>query len=265
MADINSEFNFKDFQSRLLRISSEDKDSSTSSNNNFTVSIPGDAGKMDKIVAVIVKKMTCANMFPNVPYYANQIVLEAGGDPGVSIPVVIPIAQYTATELKTALQTAINAVITPDSVVVALTTDNKYEFTFTGDTYGFLTAGSTAGSRVGFLDDIADGAVVTMPLLPNLIGETELYVHSRTVASGNMTEPSGTFNVVDMLDLNVAYGSTAYSQFDDAEQHTLRYLPYESERSFRRIDVRLRNREGNLLTLPDNFHFNMILKVYYDT
>ena len=246
----------------LLRVSSEDKVSTSVSNSQFTISINNASFRIDNVVGVLFKYASCPNIFPNVPPYANivQLVKTTGA---VVYNVSVPVGQYTISDYIVALQLAINTAIGPDSVAITLTTQNYLNFVFTGDTYTFVYGNSSMADILGLTANIGPSANITMQSLPNLQGETELYIHCREIAPGYLIEPDGNFSVVDVLPLDKPFGSTCYSTLDDAEMHEIRYKPYSSAKTLRNLNIVLRNRAGYVLTLPNNFYFNMILKVYF--
>lgn len=261
---LSSNESIKNSKSRLLRLSSEDKVLGT--NGRFTIDLAASGGIIDNIKGYVVHSMQCPNVFDNIPSYANILtVVKATGV--VSYDVVIPTSYYYLDDLITALQTAINAAITPDTVVVSktgLSPVEKITFNFASDTY-FLEFSSTIASRLGLTQDITCIQTVATSLqsIPNLIGESEVYAHSRILASNNLIEGSGSFSVVDKLALDKPYGGMCYSQFDSDTPHFKKYFPFESLKTLRTIRITLRNRTGEVLTLPANFDFTMMLMLFY--
>jgi len=101
--------------------------------------------------------------------------------------------------------------------------------------------------------------------IPNLVGETEVYIHSRVLNQGGLTEAQGNFSVVGVIPLgDTPYGAVAQIIEPDHKSAEIRFEPFESTKSFRNIDVVLRNRVGTVLELPSNFTFTMMLKAKYD-
>lgn len=257
-----NEFKLNQMKSKYLRLSSEDKTNSTDSNTNFNISLPALGGNLDEVYGCYVKKISCPNMFYNIPSYANLLILEKDGVG--TYTATITAAQYDLAALLVELKTQIDLVI-PDTVTVTASASGILSFDFGVESYRLVLDGSTSNEKLGFVADTAysAGGVLTLANPVNLLGETELYVHSREINPAGLVEPSGAFSVVDVLDIDVAYGSMAYSNFNDDELHEIRYFPWESRKTLRTVDIRLRNRTGQILELPDNFHFNMILKFYY--
>lgn len=250
------------YKSMLLRVSSEDKENTSISNSQFIININNASYRIDNVAGILVKYISCPNIFPNVPTYANTLQLIKTTGP-ITYDISVPVGQYTIADFIVALQLAINTAIGPDSVAITLTSQNYINFVFVGDTYTFVYANSTIADVIGLVANIGPALNITMQSLPNLQGETELYVHSKDIAPSYLVEPDGNFSVVDILPLDVPFGSTAYSKFDDDEMHKIRYTPYSSPKTLRNISIVLRNRAGQVLNLPNNFNFNMILKVFY--
>jgi hypothetical protein len=40
------------------------------------------------------------------------------------------------------------------------------------------------------------------------------------------------------------------------------YYPFETKQTLRTVDINLRNRTGQLLELPENFYFTMMIKIF---
>tara|TARA_R110002126_G_scaffold255844_3_gene398864 strand:+ start:783 stop:1571 length:789 start_codon:yes stop_codon:yes gene_type:complete len=253
----------KNSKSRLLRLSSEDK--VLGDNGRFKIDLISNGGAIDNVAGYVVHSIQCPNVFDNVPAYANVLTLvKATG--AVSYDVVIPQSYYYIDDLITTLTTAINTA-TPDTVAIIKTgfaPVQKLSFTFTGDSYD-LKVSSTVASRLGLTADLTcpDGVATVLQSIPNLAGETEIYIHSRTLAPNNLMEGSGSFSVVDKLPLDQQYGAMCYSNLDNDDTHYKKYFPYESLKTIRTVSLTVRNRTGQILTLPSNYNLSMMLMIYY--
>ena len=69
--------------------------------------------------------------------------------------------------------------------------------------------------------------------------------------------------MVDKLDLNKPYGSMCYSSFNSDTTHFNKYFPFESLKTLRTVRITVRNRIGEILTLPDNFNVSMMVMLFY--
>ena len=256
-------------KSKMLRISSEDKTSNSLNNSRFTINVNQNGTNIDRVAGYAVKHVSCPNVFFNVPENKNiiQITKQTGN---IVYTISITPRQYTLTDLTTSLKSQIDAFINPDAVTVAVDTRfNRLVFSWSGDAYAFTPANyeaTTMRDIIGLDESDAQGIFFTAQDLSNpvnLTGETELYIHSKTLNNAGLIEPSGNFAVVDVMPLNVPYGGVAYSNFNDIVLHENAYVPFESLRTLRTIDIVLRNRTGDVLVLPNNFYFNMVLIIYY--
>jgi len=260
---ITSNENIKNSKSRTLRISSEDK--VIGSNSQFTIDLLSNGGAIDNIKGYIIHSLECPNVFDNVPTYANVLqLIKATG--AVVYNITIPNSYYFIDDLVTQLQTSINAVIA-DTVAVSKTgtfPNDKLNFIFTGDSYTFNFLNSTVAYRIGLVADQGPATNITMSGIPNLIGETAVYVHSREMAPNNLIEGTGSFSVVDKLNLDQPFGATCYSNFNNDTTHFKKYFPYESLKTLRTIKITLRNRIGEILTLPANFDFTMMVTIFHN-
>jgi hypothetical protein len=260
---LTSNETIKNSKSRFLRLSSEDK--VTGTKGRFTIDLLSSGGIIDNVKGYITHSIQCPNVFPNIPDYANTLtVVKTTG--AVSYDTIVLPDYYYIDSFIAALQLAINIVI-PDVCVVAkigISPTEKISFQFTGDEYTIL-ASSPMASRIGITTDLVcpDGIATFPPNIPNLIGETEIYVHSRALAPNNLIEGSGSFSVVDKLDLDKPYGAMCYSSFNNDTTHFKKYFPYESLKTLRTIRLTIRNRTGHILTLPDNFDLSVMLTLFY--
>jgi hypothetical protein len=256
----------KNSKSRLLRLSSEDK--SVGTQGKFTIDIASAGGIIDNVNGFIVHSIQCPNVFDNVTSYNNVLSLTSGAG-ATDFTITLATGYYYVDDLVTALQTAINAAITTDTVVISRTgTDpnKKLAFHFVGDDYTIDSTGtSTMLDSLGITSALfcAEAVTTSAQSIPNLIGETDLYVHSKTLCPNNLIEGNGSFSVIDKLNLDQPFGAMCYSSFDQEDTHMMKYVPYESKKTIRSIQITLRNRAGNILILPDNFDFSMMLMVYY--
>jgi len=258
-----SENVIKTKKSRLIRISSEDKDassSSTTTNAQFKVQLPSSGKTMDQIVGYVIKSIEVPNVFNNIPSYANSLTLiKTTGS--ATKTAIITVNQYTIDTFITALQTAINTAITPDTVAVSINSVNKLNFVFTGDTYAFDWDNSTIRDKIGLTADITAAANTTMQSIVNLIGESMIYVHSKAMNQSGLIEAQGNFSVVSNIPMDKPFGVMCYyfSANDTAD-----FVVYQSARSFRTVDIVLRNSKGEVLDLPLNFHCSICVKIWYE-
>ena len=246
----------------LLRVSSNDKTESKSAsthNGRFVVDLPATGRNIDIISAYVVKSISIPNVFPNIPSYANTLTLIKTTGSATKTAIVTA-NQYTIDAFITALQSAINSAIAPDSVVVTLNSVNKLNFAFTGDTYAFDYDNSTIRDKIGLTADISAAASSTMQSIVNLIGETAVYVHSRALNQSGLVEANGNFSVVGKINMDKPFGVQCYFE---SSNDVADYVPFNTTKSLRSIDIVIRNADGEVLELPLNFEVSIMLKVYH--
>lgn len=255
-------------RTKLLRVSSKDRDTTNpnESNSSFSVEIPDYAtNRVSRIETIYA---SCPNIFQNVTSLNNTIrVIKTTG--AVVYDVTIPEGQYNVTQLATILQDTISTAINPDSLGVVVSTasgDSRtiLRFTWVGDTYAIDYDNSTIRDVIGLTADIGPAVFYDLQSEVNLTGVSEVYIHSKDLSQSNTAEAQGTFSALDVLSLaETPYGAVVGHYYKDPTMHHVDYAPFQSERNLTKINIRLRDSEGNLLTLPDNFYFTLILRLHY--
>ncbi|MHA2010683.1 MAG: hypothetical protein ACW980_25510 [Promethearchaeota archaeon] len=273
----------KNSKCRFLRISSEDK--ATGNNTRFTVDIGQSGGIIDNVFGFIIHSIECPNVFNNITTNNNNYQVGFGGPATeTDLDLNVPVGYYLIDDLISIMNAQISA-----------------QIAINGDTYTFVLSkvgifpneriqidvnGLSAGSCNLFSSDntiwenlgifttpnaippntpvtIVNGVPYVSPYIPNLIGETAVYVHSRTLAPNHLVEGSGSFSVVDKLNLDNPFGSVCYSNFNNDSTHFKKYFPFETLKSIRTVDITLRNRTGQVLEMPPNFNFTMMVTLFY--
>ena len=279
---ITSLENIKNSRSRFIRISSEDKAIGT--NNRFKVDLQSAGGIIDNVKGFIVHSIECPNVFPNVATYNNNYqVAFPGPATETDLNLNVPPGYYLIDDLISVMNAQIAAQIAANGDTYTLTLSKVG--IFPNERIQFNASGLSAGICNFFLSDnsiwpnlgvittenaippntpfsVINGLPSTAQNIPNLIGETAVYVHSRILAANNLTESSGTFSVIDKLNLDKPFGATCYSNFENDTTHMKNYYPFETKQTLRTVDINLRNRTGQLLELPDNFYFTMMIKIF---
>ena len=279
---LTSNERIKNSQSRYVRISSEDK--SIGTNNRFTVDLQSAGGVIDNVKGFIVHSLECPNVFNNVASYNNNLIVSfPGPSTETELNLNIPEGYYLIDDLINEInnQIQLQAALNGDAYTLVLSKVGIYP----NEKIQFLGNGFSAGACVLFSSDnsiypnlgiettpdavppnipftIVNATPITAQNIPNLIGETAVYVHSRVLCANNLSEASGTFSVVDKLNLDQPFGSTCYSNFNNDTTHMKNYYPFETKQTLRTVDINLRNRKGNLLVLPSNFEFTMMIKIF---
>ena len=279
---LTSNERIKNSQSRFVRISSEDKAIGT--NSQFEVNLESAGGVIDNVKGFIVHSIECPNVFNNITTNNNRLDVSFGG-PHTETPFIISITPgyYLIDDLIAQINAQVAAEIAAngDAYTLVFSKTGIYPtekiqvdvngvsvgslqlFNVPNDILGALGIESDINALSGNEFTILNGVPRTAQNIPNLIGETALYVHSRILASNNLVEGTGTFSVVDKLNLDEPFGSTCYSNFNNDITHQRNYFPFESKITLRKVDIVLRNRTGQILDLPPNFNFTMMLKIFY--
>jgi hypothetical protein len=259
---------------KYIVISSDDKDSGSISNSNFKVTLR-ERYATQSIDRIIIKEVIVPNAFYNIsdgdPIKGNgpinNILLIESSETKTQISVSVPAGQYNILQLIATLQSAINTQIAPLTASVVITRDditNLLLFTFT--TTGIFTflSISPMAQVLGFSSDISyipTTLSIRMPDPPDLSGINSVYIHSEALSDGSGIDASkGIINLVESVSMaTTAYGTFSYKQNSDTELCTINYT---MPRNLNVIDIRLRDREGNLLNIGTK-RLTLMVKMYY--
>jgi hypothetical protein len=253
---------------KLIVVNSRDKISG--SNTDFTVQFNDSLSQ--EVLKIIVKEIYIPNQFYNVESEGkrknNTIVLNQNGLGEVSA--IIIEGQYNIDSLIVALKTAIDAVLV-DGAIVTITknnTTNTLIFTFTGsatianNNVSFIDT-SLIKSLIGFDATIPQATTLNMPYSWNLNELQYVQVHSPELAStyGMDAGANTTINLLETVSLTSAgFGAVAYKQSNDNELHE---IMYDDQRVLQQVRIKLRDADGNILSLPPNHHCTIIVKAYF--
>jgi len=278
---LNSIEKIRNSKSRLIRVSSEDK--SLGTNNKFTVDLASNGGVIDNVKGFVVHSAEVPNVFNNITPLNNNInVSFPGGATETSFTISIPIGYYLIDDLLNLINTLISNLIAinGDTYTLVFSKIGSYPterilvsvngvsvgslYLLNVDNDILLSLGIQSNSNIGpSAFQVNNGVPHVAQYIPNLIGETACYIHSRILGTNNLTEASGTFSVVDKIDLDKPFGSVCYTNYNNDTTHSINYFPFEGKKTIRTIDINLRNREGTELILPPNFNFSMMFKIFY--
>lgn len=259
---------------KYVVISSDDKDVGSISNSNFKVTLR-ERYATQSIDRIIIKEVIVPNAFYNISDGdtvkgngpANNILIIDSLDTKTQINVSIPAGQYNILQLIAFLQSAMNTALAPLTSSVVITRDditNLLSFTFTtADTFTFLNT-SPMAPVLGFISSISyipTTFVIRMPDPPDLSGINSVYIHSEALSDGSGIDASkGIINLVESVSMaTTAYGTFSYKQNSDTELCTINYT---MPRNLNVIDIRLRDREGNLLNIGTK-RLTLMVKMYY--
>jgi len=258
---------------KLVVISSDDKDSDSVSNSNFKVTLR-ERYATQSIDRIVVKEVICPNAFYNISDGdtvkgngpANNILIYSSIGTG-ELKTSIPAGQYNILQLIATLQAEMNSLLSSYTASVTITRDditNLLSFTFTGAFVFTLLSISPMAPVLGFNSNITyipTTQIIRMPEPPDLSGINSVYIHSEALSDGSGIDASkGIINLVESVSMaTTAYGTFAYKQNMDTEFSTINYT---MPRNLNVIDIRLRDREGNLLNIGTK-RLTMMVKMYY--
>ncbi len=274
----------KNAKSKFLRISSNEKTNDSQSNSVFSVNIP-QSEYIDNVKGFYVHSIECPNVFPNIDTFNNNYQVGFGGPATeTDLDLNVPEGYYLIDDLISIMNAQISAqiAINGDAYTFVLSKygvfpNEKIQIDVNGlsaGTCNLFSSDNTIWENLGIFTTpnaippnvpvfISNGIPYQAPIIPNLIGATAVYVHSRSLCTNNLVEKDGVFSTVDKLNLDKPYGSVCYSNFNNDTTHEKRYFPFSDKRSLRKIDIKLRDINGNILTVPPNFNFTMMLKIFY--
>jgi hypothetical protein len=255
---------------KYVVISSDDKDIDSVSNSNFRVTLK-ERYATQSIDRIIIKECIVPNAFYNIsdgdPVKgngpANNQFIFASATTG-NLTINLTTGQYNILQLIATLQSAMDTELAPFGITVIITRNditNLLLFTFSTEVwtlYGF----SSMAPVLGFKDDIVQvGTNILMPDPPDLSGINSVYIHSEALSDGSGIDASkGIINLVESVSMaTTAYGTFAYKQNSDTELCTINYT---MPKNLNVIDIRLRDREGNLLSIGTK-RLTLMVKMYY--
>jgi hypothetical protein len=257
---------------KYVVISSDDKDVGSISNSNFKVTLR-ERYATQSIDRIIIKECIVPNAFYNIsdgdPVKgngpANDILILDSPAFGGPTSFFINAGQYNILQLIAALQAKMNITLTPLGSTVTITRDditNLLTFTFIGANVFTFLGNSPMAPVLGFKGDLVQvGTSIIMPDPPDLSGINSVYIHSEALSDGSGIDASkGIINLVESVSMaTTAYGTFAYKQNSDTELCTINYT---MPRNLNVIDIRLRDREGNLLSIGTK-RLTLMVKMYY--
>lgn len=248
--------------SKLLTVSSHTRDYGTST--DFTCNLQNEASILGA-TGVSVKSIYLENLITNINSHNDNFLINLGG---LDYAVTLPHEQVNVDEFAVMLTTAITAQ-TPHLVNVTLGADDKLVFE-TSVPLGLISErdGNTCADACGITATTTPAnALVRAQETPNLFGPSEILIHSPELASANMMlNRFPTARSVDVLDTmclaDTIYGGAYCSRSQDLNIDS---VAYTKPRDIRSISIRLTTVESDVpLTMPNNFKFIIVLKLFYE-
>lgn len=252
---------------KIIVINSSDKISGT--NADFRVQFNDSLAQ--EVVKIIVKDCYIPNQFYNIETDGkrknNTLVINQNGLGEITL--TISEGQYNIDTLITALTASIDGALI-GGVVVTITKEtltNILTFTFSGGlpanhNVSFIDT-SLIKSLIGFDATIPETDIVNMIYPWNLNQLQYVQIHSPELASthGMDAGANTTINLLETVSLNdTPFGGVAYKQSNDDELHE---IIYDDQRVLQQVRIKLRDSDGNILSLPDNHHCTIMVKAYF--
>ena len=252
---------------KILVINSKDK--SEGNNTDFVVNFSDSS--VQQVIKVLCKDVFVPNLFYNVNELNNVLYFKQNAEAIKSI--TIPVGQYNVDNLATELKTKLDAQLVFGTTVVITRSSITYKYTFT-----FSGAVSPANNNVIFYQDTSTirdvigllqttnpaSNIIVMDTVFNLKGIEIVQVHSPDVGEmhGLDAGSTGYISLVETVSLaTTPFGSVAHRQNNDDE---LAMILYEQPKNLSRIKITIRDEQGIKLTLPDNAHVSVMLKIFFD-
>lgn len=251
---------------KIIVVNSKDK--SEGSNTDFVVVF--NDSSCQQVIKCLVRDVFVPNLFYNIDSYNNVLYFKQNAEPIQFV--TVPTGQYNVDNLATTLKTLLDGVLA-FGTIVTITRDSityKYTFTFSGavspanNNVIFYYDTSTIRDPIGLLQTTASSSVLVMDTIFNLKGKEIVQIHSPEIGEmhGLDAGATGYISLVETVSLTTTpFGSVAHRQNNDDE---LAMILYEQPKNLSRIRITLRDESGVKLTLPDNSHMSIMLKIFFD-
>lgn len=243
-------------KTKLIRISSEDRlTDSSSSSSNFKVAYTN-VQALSRCVSVILKHASFPNSIYNVNTTNNVYTYEDGG---VVQTLVVPKGFYSISQLLAYLTSSGPALTYAQNPVTY-----KIQFTNPAAAIPFIIYPTGIGSLLGVSNylSVPLGSTVSAQSLPALEGLKHLYVGSKALSKGNNMIFGNARQEVDilaMLPVTAPFGSINHYE---TPHENLEIVNFDGETNIQNIDITLYNGNGDIIDLNGGF-FHLILKIFY--
>jgi len=248
---------------KLVRVNAKYRFSGSPAN----FSIKFDVRDLDAVKGIAVARASLNRAFPNI--YSPINILSYQPNLGSQVNLTIPPAQYTATTLAAAIQTASMGDWT---VTYSPAPVDRFIFTYNNVVSGSaqLLSSSSIGPYIGLTADVIVPAVATpttLPSPPALQGPDVVYIQSQYVSGSHCVDIASNGSYIPFLAAidfsNVPYGFTAYFEAKTPQIFQITYARESGTRLLQLFDIQVTDQFGNLLALPDNDYLDMHMVFYY--
>jgi len=252
---------------QIIRINSDNRTSGTPT--DFTIQFNNNY--LQSMKSYIVKSVHFPNLFPNIDDRINPTTqaptsiftwfstAQAG-----NLSVSIPVGYYSDTELAAILSTFMtDAMINlpgPPTVTVSVI-DGKFNFAVAGDTITILDNTVNAmADKLGILSDDGPAASVTASDVPNLVGESVVFLHSRQLSQSRALLGIGR-SVSSFSEIPVRTPYNSINHYENRQTNS--GVSYRGTTNGTTLNIKLRSADGTILQLPDNQRVLVNLKAWY--
>lgn len=242
--------------SRLLKLSSHDKQPFSASNSDFTVSF-NNVRDISNAQGFIIKHVSFPNNFYNITATNNVFRYNDGADQTL----VFPVGFYTVAQII--------AYLTANGPPISYSQDPvNYKFYFVNTpppvVYTLYDAsnGSTISPFLGITSNIIlpVGGSAYAQELPRLQGIEHVYIQSRILSAGNnmVTPLLQNAGYICMIPITVPFGSIVHYE---TNHEMLDLVEFRAPVDLREIDIKVVDANGNVLDMKGGT-INIVLKVY---
>ena len=263
---------------RFLIVTSNDKTSDSSSNSDFKVRL-GDTYFSQQVCGISVVSCTVPNVIYNINEHNNRFLVSREVPPLTLTASIIPIGQYTISQLMSAISIAIfntpllsslNISITQDPITQKLVfkTDAIQGFKFY---YTSLALSSTIWEVLGLDPEVslytatidpADGKhTIFSTYIPNLSGNQYLNILSN-LSENNSIDGQGVKSLLEIVNLYDTPFGSFHTQTTNMAEHAV--IKYVNPRNLNNITIKLVDEKYRDIDIG-NFSVTVVLRIYFDT
>lgn len=249
-------------ETHLVRINSIDRNRSTDSTTDFTVSM-GPSARQHNVSRIVLSRI----VFPNFMYNINttNYTFRFTNDVDGALSVTLPVGQYKITELISALQTAINLLLTNVLTITQEALTDKLIFTMDIGTMAFSSVETdplnVMAPYLGLTLDSGASTVTTFDSMTRLNGLTQCFIHSNRLSKQNSSSSDGfgndTFCSIPIVE---PFGNFVYWTNTNHELASVNYISPRKLDS--EIDIQLRDQNNQLIEIGGH-HVDLTFKIYF--
>lgn len=259
--------------SRLLRISNIHSVNENDTITDFTVNL-NRMTETNNIIRAVVKSVSFPNNAYNIytsgPQKNNVFNFDIAGVGSYSVTIQEE-GFYSTQQLIDIIKPQIQAsldVIDPTNILTMVIGDysKKIEYSLSKLTASLDIPGlggdgglnSVLGNTSDFV--VNGSSVTTSQEVPDLYGLTNVYLHSTTLAEGNLADGDvENHDIITEIPVDVIYGQMVNYESRDDELDSVNYLSF---RNYDNIKLTLKDLRDNIIQLNGG-DFVVVLKIYY--